>query len=101
LVASGSSLIDVFVVVVFVVVALIGRREVLRRLQYKPVRGSAGRVPRRNNRVDSNTSRGSAGAGVQLWCLHELNFHYWWVHLYTTCNLILHVHQRNLMHFLT
>ena len=91
MVASGSSLIDVFVVVVFVVVALIGRREVLRRLQYKPVRGSAGRVPRRNNRVDSNTSRGSAGAGV----------HYWWVHLYTTCNLILHVHQRNLMHFLT
>ena len=44
MVASGSSLIDVFVVVVFVVVALIGRRrEVLRRLQYKSVRGGAGR----------------------------------------------------------
>ena len=81
MVASGSSLIDVFVVVVFVVVALIGRREVLRRLQYKPVRGSAGRVPRRNNRVGSNTSRGRSRVRVfNCGCLHELNFprfHYW------------------------
>ena len=63
MVASGSSLIDVFVVVVFVVVALIGRREVLRRLQYKPVRGGCGKGEG-IKRVGSNTIQGGRAVRV-------------------------------------